>query len=158
MTAVFIEENPPLIERAEPETTMAERLNAGLGQIHLTRGFILFSWYRGWRLIDAIRANRRAVELDPGLSDNELDALMYHVGLFDEWEATNRRAIDIDPTNQQLKRASVNEFFLVNRPSSPSNARAREHLVEHKTFSATSIGQHWATTRYLSAEPDAGCL
>ncbi len=67
-TAVFIEENPSLIDRAEAETTQAEQLNAGLGQTHLTRGFILFTWYRSWRLMEAIRENRRAVELDPGLS------------------------------------------------------------------------------------------
>ena len=87
-----------------------------MGQIHLTRGFILFTWYRGWQLTDAIRENRRAIDLDPGLSDIELGALMYHVGLYDEWEKANQRAIDLDPTNQQMKRTFVNEFYLINRP------------------------------------------
>jgi tetratricopeptide (TPR) repeat protein len=115
-TAVFIEESPSLIERAEAETAQAERLNARLGQIHMTRGFILFTWYRGWRLMDAIEENRRAIELDPGIADIALGALYYHVGLYDEWEEDNQRAIDLDPTNEQMKRTFVNEFYLINRP------------------------------------------
>ena len=81
-TAVFIEENAALIERAEAETRIAARLDDQLGQVHLNRGFILFSWYRGWRLAEALQENRRALELDPGLSDIELGALFFHAGLY----------------------------------------------------------------------------
>ena len=67
--------------------------------------------------MDAIRENRLAVELDPGLSDTELGSLMFHVGLYDEWEKTNQRAIELDPTNQRMKaHLFVNEFYLINRP------------------------------------------
>jgi tetratricopeptide (TPR) repeat protein len=148
-TAVFIEENPSLIERAEAETTEAERLNAGLGQIHLTRGFVLFTWYRGWRLMDAIRENRRAVELDPGLSDNELGALLYHVGLYDEWEEADQRAIDLDPTNQQMKRTFVNEFYLVNRPE---DALAMQRRLFGKD-QAPDVRYFLANRRLKEAEP-----
>jgi len=148
-TAVFIEENPSLIERAEAETNQAERLNAGLGQIHLTRGFILFTWYKGWRLMDAIRENRHAVELDPGIPDIALGALYYHVGLYDEWEKDNQRAIDLDPTNQQMKRTFVNEFYLVNRPDDGLATQRRLFGKDQ----APDVRYFLATRRLKEAEP-----
>jgi len=148
-TAVFIEENPSLIERAEAETVQAERLNAGLGQTHLTRGFILFTWYRGWRLMDAIRENRRAVELDPGLSDDELGSLFNHVGLYDEFEEADQRAIDLDPTNQQLKLTFVNGFYLVNRPEDGLATQRRLFGKDQ----APDVRYFLATRRLREAEP-----
>ena len=125
-TAVlFMEENLSLIERAEAETTHAERLNAGIGQIHLTRAFIHFTWNRGWRLMDAIRETRLAIDLDPGLSDHELGSLFCHVGLYDECEKANQRAIELDPTSQHMKRRFVLDLYSTNRPEDALATRRR---------------------------------
>jgi len=147
--AVFVEENLSLIERAEAETAHAEQLNPGLGQIHLTRGFILFSWYRGWRLTDAIRENRLAIDLDPGLSDNELGGLFLHVGLYDESEKANQRAIDLDPTNQRMKFNFVTDFIATNRPEDALATQQRLLPDEH-------FWDFWyflSTRRLREAEP-----
>ena len=114
--AVFIEDNPALITRAEEETRVAERIDASLGQIHLTRGFILWSWYGGWRIAEAIRELRLARELDPALSDLELGGLFHHLGFFNEWRQVVERALELDPTNRQMKVTYVNNFYLANLP------------------------------------------
>src|SRR5207248_8029110 len=57
-TAVFIEDNPSLIERAKESTRIAERLAPNLDQVHLNWAFILQSKYEGWRIADALREQR----------------------------------------------------------------------------------------------------
>lgn len=115
-TAVFIEDDPTLIDRAEEETRVACSLDPSLGQVHLTRAFIAWSKYRGWRIDEAIREQRMAEQLEPGLPDLELAALYVHLGFFDEYRTRARLAIDRDPTNLQMKFTHVNEYFLVNLP------------------------------------------
>ena len=148
-TAVFIEENAALIERAEAETRIAARLDDQLGQVHLNRGFILFSWYRGWRLAEALQENRRALELDPGLSDIELGALFFHAGLYEQWERWNLSSIAIDPTNQMLKNVFIAEYFLAERPDDglamqrrllgPQDPDARYFLGKHMAREAAPL-------------------
>ena len=113
-TAIFIEENPSLIEKAEVETTLAERLDATIGQPHLNRAFIVWSWYRGWRIVDGIKEVRRAVELTPSLANNELGTLYYHLGLLDDWRAVNERLVAMNPGDDLLRSTYVNEYFLLN--------------------------------------------
>ena len=115
-TAIFIEENASLIDRAEAESNVAERLDPTLGRIHLNRALIQWSWYRGWRIVEGLIEMRRAIELTPSLSDNELGTLYYHLGLFDEWRSMNERSIALNPTDRRLISTYVNEFFLVNFP------------------------------------------
>jgi serine/threonine-protein kinase len=115
-TAVFIEEAPVLIQRAKDETTLAERLDPELGQPHLTRAFIAWSWYEGWRIADAIREIRKAQQLDPSLTDSDLPALYGHLGFFDEWREILERSIKLDPTNRNLKGTYVNDSFNFNLP------------------------------------------
>ena len=54
--AVFMEDSRDLIERAKQQTRLAEALAPGLGQIHLTKGFVLWSWSEGWRLAGPFRS------------------------------------------------------------------------------------------------------
>jgi protein kinase/serine/threonine-protein kinase len=114
-TAIFFEDNPTLIARAEEQTRLAEQIDASLSQIHLTRGFILWSWYKGWRIAEAIQEYRSAQEKDPA-ADMELGAFYAHLGLFDEWHRAAERALELDPTNQQMKVNYVQEHYLYNRP------------------------------------------
>jgi DNA-binding winged helix-turn-helix (wHTH) protein/TolB-like protein len=141
-TAVFVEENAALIERAESETDLAQRLDDRLGQVHLNRGFILFTWYRGWRLAEAIRENRRAIELDPGLSDTELGALFFHAGLYDLWEESNLDSIAMDPANRQLKGTFINEFFLTERPDEGLSMQRRLLGEQQAPDARYFLGKH----------------
>ena len=124
-TAIFLENNPSLIERAKRETDRAEALRPELGQVQLNRGLIGWSWYEGWRIVDAIRAYRRAAELDPALGDIELSAGYAHLGLVEEWRRSGERVIERDPTNRTARSTFVNEHFLLNLPNEGLAAQAR---------------------------------
>jgi TolB-like protein len=124
-TAIFIEDNPELIERAKRETKLAEALEPNLGQIHLTRGFLLWSKYEGWRLADAIPEYRRAEQLDPSLAEIELASAYAHLGLVDLLRKVGQRLIDQDPMNQQMRETHVNEYYLLNLPEEGFAAQKR---------------------------------
>jgi len=115
-TALFIEDNPTLIARVEEETRLAEQIDASLGQINLTRGFVLWSKYKGWRIEEALQEMRLARDKDPGLPDLELGALYFHMGFFDEWHRAQQRALELDPTNNRNKTTYVNELYQANLP------------------------------------------
>ena len=124
-TAVFIEDNPSLIERAKESTRIAERLAPNLDQVHLNWAFILQSKYEGWRIADALREQRRAEQLGTGLADVELASLYVHLGFLDDWRRILERNIARDPTNRQLRTVHVNEYFLLNLPEDGLAAQKR---------------------------------
>lgn len=128
-TAIFLENNPSLIERAKRETDRAESLHRQLAQVQLNRALIAWSWYEGWRIVDSIRAYRRAAELDPSLTDIELAAGYAHLGLIDQWRRAGEGVIERDPTNRAARETFVNEHFLLNLPEEGA-AVARRLLDE----------------------------
>ena len=115
-TAVFLEENPALIEQAKQSLAVAERLNPQLAEVHAARYFIAFSQYQNWQIETAFRELRLAQEIDPDVAHSELGDLYNHVGLEDkaieEWEA----ALEIDPTNDATKFGYVVQTMQQNRP------------------------------------------
>ena len=124
-TAIFMEDSPALIERARDETRKADALRPDLGQVHLNRALISWSWYDGWRIVDAVREYRRAAELAPALNDIELTAGFAHLGLFDEWRRAGEAIIARDPTNRAARSTFVNEHFLLNLPDQGLAAQKR---------------------------------
>lgn len=123
-TAVFIEEAPHLIDEAKRELAAAEAIE-DLALIHLVQGFLLFSRYEGWRIIDALRELKLAESLDPQLSDLEFAEPYFHVGLFDQWRRISAIVLDNDPTSLQTKNSIANEFFLGNMPEEGLAAQKR---------------------------------
>lgn len=123
--AVFFENAPALMEQAKRETDTADRLKPNLGQVHLNRALIWWSWYEGWRIVDSIRAYRRASDLDPALTDIELSAGYAHLGLVNEWRRAGERVIERDPTNRQARTTFVNDHFLMNLPEQGIAAQKR---------------------------------
>jgi eukaryotic-like serine/threonine-protein kinase len=115
-TAIFMEDNPALIDRAKQETSTADALTPDLAQVHLNRAMILWSWYEGWRLVESIREYRRAEQLDPALNDMEVAAGYAHLGFFEDWRRVGARIIERDPTNLQARSTFVNERYLLNLP------------------------------------------
>ena len=113
-TAIFIEDNPSLVDRARSETATAERLNPKLAHVHLNRALIYWSWYDGWRIVDAMREYRRAHAIDPTLADIELGAGYAHLGLFDEWRRIQENVILQDPSNVSARRTFVVEYYQLN--------------------------------------------
>jgi TolB-like protein len=123
--AIFMEQSRQLIERAQRETDAAAALNPNLGQVFLNRGFILWSWYTGWNIVDSVRYYRRAEELDPALTDIELSANYAHLGFFEEWRRTGEQVVARDPANRQARTTFVNEYFLLNLPEEGLAAQRR---------------------------------
>jgi serine/threonine-protein kinase len=124
-TAIFIEDNAELIDRARTATDRAERLEPALGLVHLTRGLILWSKYQGWRLREAIPEFRRVAVLDPELANMEIATVYIHLGLIDDWKRLSEAALQQDPLNRQIRENYVNDYFLSNQPEEGVAAQRR---------------------------------
>lgn len=123
--AVFLEDNPALIEQAKEELATAERLDPQLAQVHVARYFIAFSQYEEWQVGAAIREVRLAQQLDPDVGHPELGDLYAHIGLekqaFEEFEI----ALKADPNNDEIKTFYINSYFILGRPDDALAARQR---------------------------------
>lgn len=114
-TALFIEDNPDLIARAKTELAEAERAAPALAITHFVRSQILYSQYEGWRMEEAIGEFKRAIRLDPGLFEDEMGFLHFHLGL-DEWRTYMDRAVSQDPGNRRVRQNYVNQAYFVAQP------------------------------------------
>jgi serine/threonine-protein kinase len=123
--AIFIENSQVLVDRAKQETATAESLHPNLAQVQLNRALIAWSWYEGWRIVDSIRAYKRAAELDPSLTDIEISAGYAHLGMIDEWRRGGQGVIERDPANRAARVTFVNEHFLLNLPEEGAAAQRR---------------------------------
>lgn len=113
-TASYIDIDSTLITRVEQELATAEQLDPQLSLVHLVRGFILFSPYRGWRIGDAIPEFLEAERLSLVADDGAIAAMCMHVGV--GWERRYERAIAQDPTNERLRREFVDNAYLISLP------------------------------------------
>jgi len=115
-TAVFLEDNPSLIESANRELGIAERLDPELAEVHAARYFIAFSQYGEWKIENAIRELRMAQKLNPIVGHSELADLYGHIGLERQANEEFETALDVDPNNDRIKNGHINWFFLTARP------------------------------------------
>ena len=95
------DEQAKLVEDADVAIQEALALNPNLAEAHLARGLLVWTHGRGFPHEMAIRAFRRAIELDPILDDahQELGVVYTHVGLLDEAENEFQRALTLNPDN-----------------------------------------------------------
>ena len=115
-TAQFIEPTEPVwVERAKEEINRAQALDPQLAETHVARHYILRSAYGGWQIEAAMRELLLAQQLNPNAGNYELGTLYLHLGLEDLFEREMQRALDIDPTSDNTKRAIVNLYVNVNR-------------------------------------------
>ncbi|HEV8484863.1 MAG TPA: winged helix-turn-helix domain-containing protein [Blastocatellia bacterium] len=145
-TAVFLEDNPGLLEQAKQELGVAERLDPQLAQVHVARYFVEFSQYEGWQVETAIRELRLAQQLDPGAGHTELADLYSHIGL--ERQAINEMeiALTVDPNNDAIKSGYISEFLLSARPD--------EALEASKRFNHSTDLRYYLEKRMVNeAEP-----
>lgn len=115
-TAVFLEDNPSLIELANQELGIAERLDPDLAEVHAARYFIAFSQYGGWKIENAIRELRLAQKLNSMVGHSELADLYAHIGLERQANEEFEIALDADPNNDRIKNSHISWFFLTARP------------------------------------------
>lgn len=114
--AVFLENNPALIDEAKKELAIAERIDPQMAEVHAVRSFIAFSQYEGWQVEDAIRELRLAQKLDPNVGHSELGDLYIHIGLEEQAQQECETALRGDPNNEEIKTFYLNQFVITARP------------------------------------------
>jgi TolB-like protein/Tfp pilus assembly protein PilF len=115
-TAVFLEDNPALIEQAKQELGIAERLDPQLAEVHNARYFIAFSQYEGWQVETAIRELRLAQDLSPNVGHSGLADLYSHIGLEAQAAQEFEIALQMDPNDDSVKQNYVGQYFLRAQP------------------------------------------
>jgi len=115
-TALFIDQDSTLIDRARVELATAQQLDPRLAMVPFVRSQILYSRYAGFRLRDAILQFRDAKALDPGIVADEEGDLAVHLGLEKEWREGIDRALRRDPLNQRLRQVYVMNSYLMGMP------------------------------------------
>jgi len=115
-TALFIDQDSTLIERAQAELAAAERLEPTLGLVPLVRSQMLYSRYMGWRMEEGIAQLERARALDPSLGALETSDFAIHLGLVDEWRKGMDRALEEDPTNRRIRMTYTHNAYLLSLP------------------------------------------
>ena len=114
--AVFLENNPALIEEAKKELAIAEKIDPQMAEVHAVRSFIAFSQYEGWQVADAIRELRLAQQLDPNVGHSELGDLYVHIGLEEQAQQEWETALKADPNNDEIKTFYLNQYLITARP------------------------------------------
>ena len=123
--AVFLENNPGLIDQAKQELAIAEKIDPQMAEVHAVRSFIAFSQYEGWQVEDAIRELRVAQMLDPNVGHSELGDLYIHIGLEEQAEQEFETALKADPNNDEIKTFHTNMYFITARPDEYLRANER---------------------------------
>ncbi len=92
-------------ERADVALAKALDLDAGLAEAHFARGLVLWTQAKGFPHEHAIRAFKRALELDPEADEahHQLSMVLAHVGLLDEAEEHVRTAVRLNPNNTMAR-------------------------------------------------------
>nr|MBA3716206.1 protein kinase [Pyrinomonadaceae bacterium] len=103
------------VERAKEEVNRAQALDPQLAETHVARHYILRSAYEGWQIEAAMRELLLAQQLNPNAGNYELGILYLHIGLEDLSDRELQRALDIDPTSENAKRAIVASYVNANR-------------------------------------------
>ena len=92
-------------ENADVALAKAFDLDANLAEAHFARGLILWTKAKGFPHEQAIRAFKKALELDPDADEthHQLSLVYSHVGLLEEAQDHVARAIDLNPNNTMAR-------------------------------------------------------
>jgi len=102
--AVFQEPTQPAwVERAKEEIKLAQEFDPELAETHLARFQLLYSEFEGYQGEAAVREIQLANQLNPNVGHGELAYLYTHLGLEDLASRELQRALDVDPTSEELK-------------------------------------------------------
>ena len=110
---IFIDPTEVWIDRSREQLALAEAVDSGLVEVHMTRYLIYFSAYENFQIDAAIREIRAAQQIDPGIGHDELGNLYQHLGLEDLAELEMRRALEIDPTSEYVKNTILGNYRIV---------------------------------------------
>jgi TolB-like protein/Tfp pilus assembly protein PilF len=114
-SAIFIEPDQEMADRAKEELGRAEALDSQLAETHFVRHLLLYSAYEGFQIEAAIREMRLAHQLNPNIGHQDLARLYQHLGLEDLADQENQRALEVDPTSDRVKGNIVGDYRIVNK-------------------------------------------
>ena len=118
-------ENPSWIEQARKEIKRAEALDPELPQISEVRYEITWSKYGDFDISAAVRELRRGQQFDPNSGHQPLAVLAYHLGFEDIALKELQRAMEIDPTSENIKGNLVEARELLGQYDEAINAEKK---------------------------------
>ena len=100
-----LSEGRRLRENADVALAKALDLDPNLAEAHFARGLILWTKAKGFPHEQAIRAFKKALEIEPDADEthHQLSMVYSHVGLLDEAQVHVGRAIDLNPNNTMAR-------------------------------------------------------
>jgi TolB-like protein/Flp pilus assembly protein TadD len=103
------------IGRARKTLEQAHAIAPDLAESHVVQHEIYWSALGNWRLDLSIRELRQAQRLNPSLGHASLASLLAHEGLEEPALKEARRALEIDPTSENVRRLAVEVPILLLR-------------------------------------------
>lgn len=122
---VLLEPEGPWIDFANAELRRAETLDPDLAQTHVVRYEILWSAREKFQLAAAARELRRAAQLDPNVGADDLALLFAHMGLETVALREAEKALQIDPTSEQVQGRYMEVLDLLGRVDEAMAANRR---------------------------------
>ena len=158
-------ENRSWIELAREEIKRAEALDPELPQISEVRYEITWSKYGDFDISAAVRELRLGQKFDPNSGHQPLGVLAYHLGFEDIALKELQRAIEIDPTSENIKANVVEGNELLGKYDEAINAGRKffndpgpalaliwaNRLTEAETVIAQSLAKEPSNVKMQSA-------
>lgn len=113
--AIFIETQSVWADLAKEEINRADALDPQLAETHVARHWLLVSAYEGWQSEAAVRELLLAQQINPNVGFVELGGIYYHLGLEDLGDRAYQRALEIDPTSENVKYQIYAHYILVRK-------------------------------------------
>jgi serine/threonine-protein kinase len=153
--AVFNEPTVPAwVEHAKEEINRAQELDPQLAETHLARFQLLYSEFEGYQGDAAVREVQLATQLNPNVGHAELAYLYIHLGLEDLSTRELVRALEIDPTSENLNgmallmyevQSKYDEYAANRSIRRNSESEARYAIGKGRLDEAQKALDNWAT-------------
>jgi eukaryotic-like serine/threonine-protein kinase len=114
--AVFLDPTQPAwVDHAKAEINRAQELDPQLAETHLAKFQLLYSEFDGYQGEAAAREALLANQLNPNVGHEELAYMYTHLGLEDLARRELARALEINPTSEQLVQTKLLQYEVQSR-------------------------------------------
>ena len=112
VNAVFLADDPRMIDVAQSHLAQAEELDPRIAQIHVARSVLLYNRHGHWNLREAILEMRTALRLDPNAGHGDLAYYYWHIGLEALGEKHAKAAMRADPASDYPRTSLVFDYYM----------------------------------------------
>jgi len=103
------------VDRARKTLDQARALNPDLAELHVLQHEIYWSSHGNWRLDLSIRELKQAQRINPSVGHASMASLLAHEGMEEAALKEVRRALEIDPTSENVRALAVEVPILLGR-------------------------------------------